>query len=268
MGRPFTHLYASEMRGDGVGFWFLQELCADQFAVIQKEQKWTGGDWFRFQDHSWGTSNPFINNAWSLVTTGVALSLEVIEDLKAADYAKVGFTEDDRAGHIAQMKTLIAYFYLRGLDFYGGMPIYEGTVGVDPQPRSSAKDTYLHIEGLLKESLKVLPLKDETTEIDYTINRGAAAVLLARLYFNAQTYINEDHYSECETLCSEILSGKYGNYSMASDWREPFGFSNLNSAENIWVLPSALNKLQNNTYAAWSTSQHDGPVLGRRAPER
>ena len=93
------------------------------------------------------------------------------------------------------MKTLIAYFYLRGLDFYGGMPIYEGTVGVDPQPRSSAKDTYLHIEGLLKESLKVLPLKDETTEIDYTINRGAAAVLLARLYFNAQTYINEDHYS-------------------------------------------------------------------------
>lgn len=119
MGRPFTHLYASEMRGDGVGFWFLQELCADQFAVIQKEQKWTGGDWFRFQDHSWGTSNPFINNAWSLVTTGVALSLEVIEDLKAADYAKVGFTEDDRAGHIAQMKTLIAYFYLRGLDFYG-----------------------------------------------------------------------------------------------------------------------------------------------------
>lgn len=251
MGRPFTHLYASEMRGDGVGFWFLQELCADQFAVIQKEQKWTGGDWFRFQDHSWGTSNPFINNAWSLVTTGVALSLEVIEDLKAADYAKVGFTEEDRAGHIAQMKTLIAYFYLRGLDFYGGMPIYEGTVGVDPQPRSSAKDTFLHIEGLLKESLRVLPQKDETTEIDYTINRGAAAVLLARLYFNAHTYINEDRYSECETLCSEILSGKYGNYSMASDWREPFGFGNLNSAENIWVLPSALNKLQNNTYAAW-----------------
>lgn len=131
------------------------------------------------------------------------------------------------------------------------MPIYEGTVGVDPQPRSSAKDTYLHIEGLLKESLKVLPLKDETTEIDYTINRGAAAVLLARLYFNAHTYINEDHYSECETLCNEIMSGTYGDYSMASDWREPFGFNNLNSAENIWVLPSALNKLQNNTYTAW-----------------
>ena len=51
----------------------------------------------------------------------------MIEDLKAADYDKVGFTEEDRAGHIAQMKTLIAYFYLRGLDFYGGMPIYEGT---------------------------------------------------------------------------------------------------------------------------------------------
>lgn len=58
MGRPFTHLYSSEMRGDGVGFWFLQELCADQFAVIQKEQKWTGGRLVRFQDHSWGTSIP------------------------------------------------------------------------------------------------------------------------------------------------------------------------------------------------------------------
>lgn len=251
MGRPFSHMYSSEIRGDGVGFWFLQEFCADQFAVIQKEQKWTGGDWFRFQNHDWGTANPFINNAWGLVTTGVALSLEVIEDLKAADYEKVGFTKADREAHIAQMQTLIAYFYLRGLDFYGGMPIYEGTVGVDPKPRSSAKDTYLHIEKLLKDALEVLPLKDERVAIDYTINRGAAAILLARLYFNAKSYISEDHFAECETVCNAIMAGTYGDYVLATDWREPFGFNNLNSSENIWVLPSALNKLQNNTYAAW-----------------
>lgn len=251
MGRPFTHLVVSEMRGDGVGFWFMQELTADHFAVIQKEQKWTGGDWFRIQDHDWGTVNPYINNGWGLVTTGVALTLEVIEDLKAADYEKVGFTEEDRAQHIAQMRTLIAYFYLRGLDFYGGMPIYEGTSGVDPQPRSSAKDTWLHIENLLKESLQVLPLKSAGTEIDFTIYRATAAVLLARLYFNAEVYIGEDHYGECETLCQEILDGKYGSYSLATDWKEPFGFNNLNSSENIWVLPSAYNRLQNNSWAAW-----------------
>lgn len=251
MGRPFTHLYASEMRGDGVGFWFLQELCADHFAVIQKEQKWTGGDWFRFQNHDWGTSNPYINNAWNLVTTGVALSLEVIEDLKAADYGLIGFTEEERAGHIAQMRTVIAYFYLRGLDFYGGMPIYEGTVGVDPQPRSTAEGTFSHIEKLLREAMTVLPLKDQKKEIDFTINRGAAAVLLARLYFNAHAYIGEDRYADCKTLCEKILAGEYGSYTLAGGWQEPFGFDNLNSQENIWVLPSALNKLQNNTYAAW-----------------
>ncbi|OJV87960.1 MAG: hypothetical protein BGO34_13240 [Bacteroidia bacterium 44-10] len=250
MGRPFTHLYASEMRGDGVGFWFLQELCADHFAVIQKEQKWTGGDWFRFQNHDWGTENPFINNAWSLVTTGVALSLEVIEDLKAADFSAMGLTEEDRAADIAQMRTLVAYFYLRGLDFYGGMPLYESTAE-EPKARATTQDTFLFIEELLKQSLEVLPMKDENTEIDYTINRGAAAVLLARLYFNAMVYCGEDHFNDCATLCQEILDGKYGHYEIVSDWREPFGFNNLKSIENIWVLPSALNKLQNNTYAAW-----------------
>lgn len=251
MGRPFTHLYTSEMRTDGLGFWFLEELTADTFVICQKELKWQNGNWLQFQNHNWGSVNPFVNGVWNLVNTGVSLSLEVIEDLKAADYVKVGFTEDDRVEHIAQMKTLIAYFYMRGLGFYGGMPIYEATAGAEPRPRSSAKETWLYIGDLLKESLKTLPLKNPDTEIDFTINRGVAAILLARLYFNAAVTVGEDRFSECAEVCEDILSGKYGSYAMASDWREPFGFDNLNCPENIWVLPSALNKLENNAYTAW-----------------
>lgn len=250
MGTPFIQLYSSEMRGDGVGFWFLQELCADQFAVIQKEQKWTGGDWFRFQDHTWGTTNPFINAAWGCINTGIGMSLEVINDLNAADFSKLGLTDADKAADIAQMKTLTAYFYLRGLDFYGGMPLYTSTSEA-PKARATAKETYQFIDSLLQESVKVLPMKDENTAIDFTINRAAAAILLARLYFNAQVYIGEDHFQDCANLCQDILDGKYGSYALATDWKEPFGFNNLKSKEDIWVLPSALNKLQNNTYVAW-----------------
>jgi SusD family. len=67
---------------------------------------------------------------------------------------------------------------------------------------------------------------------------------LARLYFNAKSYIGEEKYSEAATICQDIIDGKYGKYKLDTDWTNIFGFDNETSPEIIWSVPSENAKLE------------------------
>ena len=76
---------------------------------------------------------------------GVAMALACKEDLAGVDYVSLGMTEELKADHQMQLQTLVAYFYLRGLDFYGGMPIYRRST-TEESPRSTARETFNYVE--------------------------------------------------------------------------------------------------------------------------
>ena len=57
-----------------------------------------------------------------------------------------------------QLQTLVAYFYLRGLDFYGGMPIYRRST-TEESPRSTARETFNYVEELLLAAIPKLEKK-------------------------------------------------------------------------------------------------------------
>ena len=81
---------------------------------------------------------------------GIAMAYGISEDLKSVDYVKCGLDEEIKQSHIQQLNALVAYFYLRGLDYFGGMPIYRG-YSLEEVPRSTAKETFDFIEETLKE---------------------------------------------------------------------------------------------------------------------
>ena len=56
---------------------------------------------------------------------GIAFAYNMADDLKEVDYVKCGLDDETKAWHQAQLKALAAYFYLRGLDYFGGMPLYK-----------------------------------------------------------------------------------------------------------------------------------------------
>lgn len=117
--RPFTHArwYVTQDR------WSLQEYTADQFAVSTKGRHWyNGGKYGRFLHHEWTQDDGEIWGAWSGTLQGVALSLDVKNDLGQLDYSNLGLTEEDKTEHLARLDGLIAFFYLRGMDFFGGLP--------------------------------------------------------------------------------------------------------------------------------------------------
>lgn len=241
--RPFTHwrwyIANNEPR------WMLQELGTDEFCLPTRGSDWYNGALYqKFHHHEYTEDMAFIETGWTNFAMGVALAWDALEDLEKVNFDALGFAEGTRESMLNQQKALVASFYLDGLDFFGGVPLYTTTQS-EVKGRSTDKETFDFIENLLKEAIPNLPVKEELGGLENgSINRAAGAALLARLYFNAKSYIGEEKYSEAATICQDIIDGKYGKYKLDSDWTNIFGFDNETCPEIIWSVPSENAKLE------------------------
>lgn len=238
--RPFTHArwYL------GADRWNLQEYTADQFAITTKGRHWyNGGENERYHYHRWTPDDGWIWGTWRGTLMGVALALDAKQDLEKLDYTRFALTQADKDDHVNQLNTLIGFFYLRGLDYFGGLPVFESLEG-ESLPRKTDQETFAHIESLLKNAIAKLPKKKAGDKEEGAFRQAGAAALLAQLYFNAEAYINKPMYAECKKLCQDILAKQYGEYSLDPNWFGPHTFTNDKSPEIIWSIPSEFNKLQ------------------------
>ena len=243
--RPFTHWkwYI------GADRWYLQELTTDEMVCPKRGSDWyNSGEYYRLHYHTWSPDDRFVVNTYDGTTGGISRALEAKSDLQGVDYNAIGLNDAVKADHINQLNAITAYFYMRGLDYFGGMPIYY-SVDDDLCARSTARETYAHIETLLKDAIPALS-KNTTlgASEDGYIKQAAAAALLAQLYFNAVAYIGEEHFDECAEICRDIIGGVYGTYELDKTWYGPHCFDNNTSPEVIWTVPSENSKVEWNWY--------------------
>nr|WKN38784.1 RagB/SusD family nutrient uptake outer membrane protein [Tunicatimonas sp. TK19036] len=244
--RPFTHArwYVENDR------WRVQEYTADHFAITTKGRHWyNGGENERYHYHRWTVEDNWIWQTWRGTLMGVALALDTKQDLEKLNYEQFALTQADKDDHVNQLNSLIAFFYLRGLDFFGGLPIFT-SLDQENLPRNTEQETFDHIETLLLEAIDKLPMKEAGQAEEGAIKRAAAAAMLARLYLNAEAYIGQPMYAECAQICQDIIDNKYGAYELDADWFGPFDFYNNESPEVIWSMPSEFTKLEYNWFYA------------------
>lgn len=243
--RPFTHWkwYI------GADRWYLQELTTDEMVCPKRGSDWyNSGEYYRLHYHTWSPDDRFVVNTYDGTTGGISRALEAKSDLQGVDYNAIGLNDAVKADHINQLNAITAYFYMRGLDYFGGMPIYY-SVDDDLCARSTARETYAHIETLLKDAIPALSKKTTLgASEDGYIKQAAAAALLAQLYFNAVAYIGEEHFDECAEICRDIIGGVYGTYELDKTWYGPHCFDNNISPEVIWTVPSENSKVEWNWY--------------------
>ena len=243
--RPFTHWkwYI------GADRWYLQELTTDEMVCPKRGSDWyNSGEYYRLHYHTWSPDDRFVVNTYDGTTGGISRALEAKSDLQGVDYNAIGLNDAVKADHITQLNAITAYFYMRGLDYFGGMPIYY-SVDDDLCARSTARETYAHIETLLKDAIPALSKKTTLgASEDGYIKQAAAAALLAQLYFNAVAYIGEEHFDECAEICRDIIGGVYGTYELDKTWYGPHCFDNNTSPEVIWTVPSENSKVEWNWY--------------------
>lgn len=241
MGRPFTH-WAWTMADHQAHSTLvrLQEFTTDEMLVPSRYNDWyDGGSYLRMYHHDFTPTTPGVNDAWRAFSMGVAQTWSAKDDIdQYVDFEALKFPAGSRDAILMQLQSLAAFFYLHGLDLFGGVPLYTSNKG-DIQPRATDVKTFEFIEGLLKEALPKLPKKTELGAMETgSINQAASALMLARLYFNAGSYIREDKFAEAAALCQEIIDGVYGSYKLEDDWTKIFGFNNDRSTEIIWSVPS------------------------------
>lgn len=243
--RPFTHWkwYI------GADRWCLQELTTDEMVCPKRGSDWyNSGEYYRLHYHTWSPDDRFVVNTYDGTTGGISRALEAKSDLQGVDYNAIGLNDAVKADHINLLNAITAYFYMRGLDYFGGMPIYY-SVDDDLCARSTARETYAHIETLLKDAIPALSKKTTLgASEDGYIKQAAAAALLAQLYFNAVAYIGEEHFDECAEICRDIIGGVYGTYELDKTWYGPHCFDNNTSPEVIWTVPSENSKVEWNWY--------------------
>ena len=241
--RPFTHWrwWVAQDRAR----WELQELGTDEICVPTRGSDWYNGAIYqKFHHHEYTEDMTSIETGWTNFSMGVALSWDAAEDLEGVDFDALGFEAGTRESMMNQLNTLVASFYLDGLDFFGGVPLYKTTKS-DVLPRSTAEETFNFIDSLLQLSTPELPVKTELGAMETNvIHQAVGAVLRARLYFNAESYIGKPMYNEAAEICQDILDGKYGKYALATDWTSIFGFRNETCPEIIWTVPSENAKLE------------------------
>ena len=241
--RPFTHWrwYV----GHDAPRWMMQELGTDEFCLPTRGSDWyNGGVYQKFHHHEYTEDMTMVETGWTNFSMGIALAWDAMEDLSEVDFDKLGFEKGVRESMMHQQKTLVASFYLDGLDFFGGVPLYTTTQS-DVKGRSTAQETFNFIDSLLTQAIPYLPLKEQMGAMENgSIHRATGAALLARLYFNAKPYIGKEMYTEAARICEDIINGKYGAYKLDTDWTNIFGFDNETCPEIIWSVPSQNAKLE------------------------
>jgi hypothetical protein len=245
LGRPYTHLkyFFSGER------WYLQELVSDEMTCpfrTKGKDFYNNGEYVRLQEHTWTSADRFMSSAYIASVQGVARTIASREDLANVDYVALGLTEADKEWQLNQLDCLTAYYYMRCLDFFGGVPLVYST-NDDVKPRATDKEIFDHVESLIKSSRPHLKVRKSVNESqDGFITQAAATVMLGMLYLNAEAYIGEDHFADAQKEFQDVIDGVYGPYALDSTWYGPHCFDNDSSSEAIW------NVMSEHSYMEWN----------------
>jgi hypothetical protein len=240
--RAFEHSYWT-IQGDP---FVLQEDAADQLMTPNRRGDWlNGGVYARLHHHEWRPTDSFFSGAWTAIYQGADYATNSIEDLKAINPSDYGLTDDDVKEMIAELRTLRAWLYLRLFDLFRNIEIVTKIKGkTEGNKQASPKETFSFIERELKEAVPDLLKKGDpgTEQFEGRWTKAAAMALLARLYLNAEVYIDKPMYHECAKIAQDIIDGKYGNYRLEKRWDAIFDYDNNESSAAIFEFPTSFGR--------------------------
>ena len=239
--RPFEHAFWSIQSRH-----VLNELTADQLITPTRDGWWDdSGRWRKLHYHEWNVEDGGdAQTEWNGCFQGIMQCNYVIEDLATLEPTKFGFSQSEFDNLTAQCRALRAWFYIRLLDAFRNIPLAKSYSDIDVSSMKQVppREVFDFIETELTDCVKLLTKKEtlgSQANLQGQWTKAGAAALLVRLYLNAEVYIGESRYSECEKVAQEILNGTYGAYVVADRWDAAFDWNNNECDEVIFGFPAS-----------------------------
>ena len=254
----------------GENFFHLAEYPADQLTW----RVWNGGQWGWDEAmktvlswHNWTSESTIIENAWSGAWTAVGLANLLLNDLEGLNASTLGMSEEKLSQYVAEVRTIRAWNYYCIFELWGGaLPLNTSASSnvpgtADPDWNTSCKMIYDFIAAELDETVSNLAKEDGTRSTANRANQGMNRLLKARLLLNAEVFIGEKHYDECEALSKEIINGVYGAYGLDDNYRNLYSIDNVKSPEVIFALAAEDGQGAANAISNVRTIDNSGTVL-------
>lgn len=212
-------------------YWKAQELTTDE-AVIA----WNDGNIHDYEEMDWDANNEFVTAMYNRIFFQIAL---INEFLRESTPEKL----DDR-GADAALKTEVATYqlearFMRALSYWHALDMFENPpfvteddgIGSFFPEQTNPNDLFNYIESelLAIEGEMVAAQQNEYGRAD----QGAAWMLLAKLYLNAETYTGTAKNTEAVTYAKKVIDA---GYFLEPNYAHLFMADNHNSNEIIFSI--------------------------------
>jgi starch-binding outer membrane protein, SusD/RagB family len=201
-------------------YWNAQELSTDE-AVIG----WNDATIKDFHYQTWTPSDVFVGALYSRIMYTVTLCNEYIR-------ATAGNSDAEISKYHAEARFLRALAYYHALDLFRNPPfVTEADLpGSFFPPQTNPQDLFAYIES------ELLDIEDDlgAPRFEYArADQGAAWMLLAKLYLNADVYIGTERYTDVVTQTKKIIDA---GYTLAPEYLNNFVADNNTSPEMIFAI--------------------------------
>lgn len=232
---------------DWGGIWYLLEESSDEFVTPSRPGIGWGSTYIDLHMHDWSPTNGWFDGAWSFSYVGINYCNRVLDNMED--------TEENKVSR-AHVRFYRAMFYYHLIDIFGNVPIlYPGE----------------HESGWLPEQ------EGLETVYDYTINefkaakedfgdemifgygnKYAASMALAKMYMMKNAWFETSDQSNWENALAELNTIiEEGNFSLASDYRDPFRENISTCPEVIFAVPQDRTHTSN-----WTMQSYCFPQAG------
>lgn len=204
------------------GLYTMQELPTDESMCSWNDQ--TIKEFHRF---NWTTSDVFIYAFYSRLCYQISMCNEFIRQANATSVSL-----NAKAQMIDEARTLRALCYYHGIDVFGNMPFADEdmTVGTVKPDQISRSALYGWLETELTDLIENGHIPSARSAEYGRVDKGAAQMILAKLYLNAEVYTGTAAWDKCATILKAIMSE---GYSLHDNYQELFLADNDQCTDEI-----------------------------------
>ena len=264
-------IYSSAAGGFLEYFWYLNEFSADQIAW----RTWNGGAWgydeaekFVLSTQTWNSESKIIRSAWENAWTTIGLCNTLLNDLEKLNASSLGMTDEALKSYVAEVRTMRAWAYYNNFELWGGALPLNTSVGgdipgsADTDFNAGCKVIYDFIMAELDACWQDMMVEDGSSATRNRLNQATNRMIKMRLLLNSEVFTGTPHYTECATLCDELISGKYGTYALADKYQDIFSIDNNTCPEVVFAFAMEDGKLTNNNRNTPFYSYNYGDIFG------
>ncbi|MDR1544722.1 MAG: RagB/SusD family nutrient uptake outer membrane protein [Prevotellaceae bacterium] len=212
-------------------WWNLQELTTDEALCA-----WANNGIAELNFNTWTSSNRFVQFAYNRMYMTVAYCNEYLRNTTDEKLSKRDVGSDileNIPQYRAEVTALRALNYYYLMDLYANIPLIDENMKIGDLPEQKNREfMFSYIENQLKSVENLLP---EKSEINYgRVNNYVVYTVLAKLYLNAEVYINQNKYTDAIDYLKKIIDS--GKYELTPIYTEIFGADNNLSTEMIFPV--------------------------------